>query len=81
MKSENFKIGLRVKCITQNDGCYGIINQLGTLIAIDDIKRFGVVFDKKIIGCHSLQGKCERGYGFWIPSEKLEFVNVNRRII
>lgn len=68
-----FKVGDRVRCV-ESFGNDKIVGKLGTIIAKGiGSASWGVFFDKYING-HSLDGKCEAGYGWWIPEGMLEKV-------
>lgn len=68
----DFIMGERVLCTSRYDGNDSVKDAVGTVItAKDERGRYGVEFDEYVYG-HSLRGRCEDGYGFWIDSEILE---------
>lgn len=69
-----FKIGDRVKYIGTNSYYKG---KVGTIVTIDDDSMpYGVEFDEKVYGGHSLDGECEYGYGKWFELEEIELINL-----
>ncbi len=69
-----FKIGDRVKYIGTDSNYKG---KVGTIVTIDDDSiPYGVEFDEKVYGGHSLDGKCENGYGRWLELEEIESINL-----
>ena len=68
-----FKIGDRVKYIGTNLNYKG---KVGTIVTIDDDSiPYGIEFDEKVYGGHSLDGECEYGYGSWFELEEIELIN------
>ena len=69
-----FKVGDRVKYVGTDSNCKG---KVGTIVTIDDDSiPYGVEFDEKVYGDHSLDGKCESGYGRWLELEEIESINL-----
>lgn len=73
LKMRNFKVGDRVKYIGTNSNYKG---KVGTIVIIDDDSvPYGIEFDEKVYGGHSLDGECEYGYGEWVELEEIELIN------
>ena len=73
MEMNKFKIGDRVKYVGTNSDYKG---KVGTIVTIDDDSiPYGVKFDEKVCGGHSLDGECEYGYGKWFELEEIELIN------
>ena len=73
MEMNKFKVGDRVKYIGTNSNYKG---KVGTIITIDDDSiPYGIEFDEKVCGGHSLDGECEYGYGKWFELEEIELIN------
>ena len=73
MEMNKFKVGDRVKYIGANSNYKG---KVGTIITIDDDSiPYGIEFDEKVCGGHSLDGECEYGYGKWFELEEIELIN------
>lgn len=73
MEMSEFKIGDRVKYIGTNSNYKG---KVGTIVTIDDDSiPYGIEFDEKVYGGHSLDGECEYGYGKWFELEEIELIN------
>lgn len=68
-----FKVGDRVKCIGTTIKGYG---KVGTVRRTGD--SVGVEFDENVDG-HTLDGCCEKGYGWWIKSSDLELVTESKQ--
>ncbi len=59
-----FHVGDRVHCPWRGDG---------TIVVIDDTPpEIGVRFDEWHLGGNTLGGRCEAGYGYWLPSFELQ---------
>lgn len=79
MRIEAFRVGDRVELnwskINRVDRGPGFFEGItGTVAAINEhIDCVGVRwdFDKPDDSCHSLDGACENGYGWWVPPEAL----------
>lgn len=80
MRLKDYKVGLRVKCIKEHDDNKYIVNKCGTIMKKDEGECFGIKFDEELPKCHSLNGDCEYGHGWYIPPRKLVLVNFNKRI-
>lgn len=76
-----FKVGDRVRVIEHRD--FADVGMVGTVIAPDTESRkaLGVKFDKKFYGGHTLQGRCESGYGHWVLPDCLELIGDNKIVI
>lgn len=83
MRLKDYKVGLKVRCISKHDGNSYIVNKCGIIVKKrdSDDHLFGIIFDKELPLCHSLNGDCNEGYGWYLPPEKLVLVNINKRII
>lgn len=69
----DFKVGDRVKYIGTNSNYKG---KVGTIVTIDDDSiPYGIEFDEKVYGGHTLDGECEYGYGSWFELEEIELIN------
>lgn len=67
-----FKVGDRIKYIGTNSNYKG---KVGTIVTIDDDSiPYGIEFDEKVYGGHSLDGECEYGYGSWFELEEIELL-------
>lgn len=74
MEMNKFKVGDRVKYIGTNSNYKG---KVGTIITIDDDSiPYGIEFDEKVHGGHSLDGECEYGYGKWFELEEIELIKL-----
>ena len=74
MEMNKFKVGDRVKYIGANSNYK---EKVGTIVAIDDDNfPYGVKFDEKVYGGHSLDGECEYGYGKWFELEEIELIKL-----
>lgn len=72
LKMRDFKVGDRVKYIGTNSNYKG---KVGTIVTIDDDSiPYGIEFDEKVYGGHSLDGECEYGYGSWFELEEIELL-------
>lgn len=80
-KATEFKVGDRVRVIKDCDGAKK--EMVGTVIAPDTESRksLGVKFDKKFYDGHTLQGRCEDGYGHWVLPDCLELIGDNKIVI
>lgn len=76
-----FRVGDRVRVIEDCDGAKK--GMVGTVIAPDTESRksLGVKFDKKFYDGHTLQGRCESGYGHWVLPDCLELIGDNKIVI
>lgn len=69
-----FKVGDRVKYIGADSNYKG---KVGTIVTIDDDSiPYGIEFDEKVYGGHTLDGECEYGYGSWFELEEIELINL-----
>ena len=74
LKMRDFKVGDRVKYIGTNSNYKG---KVGTIVTIDDDSiPYGVEFDEKVCGGHTLDGECEYGYGKWFELEEIELIKL-----
>ena len=72
MEMSEFKIGDRVKYVGTDSNYKG---KVGTIVTIDDDSiPYGIEFDEKVYGGHSLDGECEYGYGKWFQLEEIELL-------
>ena len=67
-----FQVGDRVKTI-RNIYIFETNSLHGTIAAISG-NSIGVVFDSYVSGAHSLDGRCENGYGLWVNKDDLELI-------
>ena len=77
-----FKVGDRVRVIKDCDGAKK--GMVGTIAAVRDGKDgkiVGVKFDKKFCCGHSLEGRCEFGYGHWMFPDCIELISGNKIVI
>lgn len=73
IKMSEFKVGDRVKYIGADSNYKG---KVGTIVTIDDDSiPYGIEFDEKVYGGHTLDGECEYGYGKWFELEEIELIN------
>ena len=75
---KDFCVGDRVQMVNNRDcdnnlPCNG---SEGTILAIrEELRRLGVCWDEaNEDNFHSLGGKCEYGYGWWVPPESCEVI-------
>ena len=72
IKMSEFKVGDRVKYIGADSNYKG---KVGTIVTIDDDSiPYGIEFDEKVYGGHTLDGECEYGYGKWFQLEEIELL-------
>lgn len=67
-----FQVGDRVKTI-RNIYIFET-NSLHGTIAVISGNNIGVVFDSYVSGAHSLDGRCESGYGLWVGEDDLALI-------
>lgn len=67
-----FQVGDRVRAI-QNIYGFEINSLTGTITVISE-DSIGVAFDSYIPCAHSLDGRCENGYGLWVDEDALELI-------
>lgn len=80
-----FKIGDRVRCVSPMDDYYKVVNELGTVIQVDErLSICAVVFDNFING-HSFKeyevrfvenANCPYGHGLWCYESILQPASV-----
>lgn len=78
--SDIFEIGDRVRLNWDmrdrvDDGPDFYCGITGTVVVLDDDRLYDIGvrwdFDRPDAVCHTLDGRCEDGYGWWVPSEAL----------
>lgn len=74
-----FKVGDRVRIIKDFDGAKK--GMVGTIAVVRDEESVGAKFDKKFCGAHSLTGRCEFGYGYWVYPDCTELICDNKIVI
>ena len=77
-----FKVGDRVKCIKK--GAYAPVGTIGTVKWIIDDRQpnrqsYGVAWDTYVNG-HSLNGRCDYGFGEFVNAEKIELIKDDQQI-
>jgi hypothetical protein len=68
---KKFNIGDRVVAIDVYDGNEKIVGVSGNIISIRDNGNCAVEFDE-YVGGHSLEGRCEDGYGWYVTQSCLD---------
>lgn len=74
-----FKVGDRVRLV--KDYVDAKAGMVGTLAVIEEDCLHGVRFDRPFKYGHTLWGKCEDGYGYWVFQDCLELISNNKIII
>lgn len=68
-----FHKGDRVVCVVDSPGGNKMLRagHSGTIIAsAESVGKYGVKWDSNING-HTLSGRCESGYGWWVSGESI----------
>lgn len=75
--SSKFKEGDRVRAIAACDGENGLIGKTGVVVSIEGVGTHpvGVRFDEKFARGHTLNRKCEDGFGRWCEESSLELLD------
>lgn len=73
-----FKVGDRVRLVK---GCDKAKAGMVGILAAEKGCSLGIRFDKPFKHGHSLFGKCEAGYGYWVIPDCLELVDGNKIVI
>lgn len=75
----SFNIGDRVICTTRVNGLYDTKGIAGTVVLTSTISdSYGVVFDVNVNG-HSLDGRCQYGYGLWVYLGNLSLLHPTKK--
>lgn len=75
-KAMQFKAGDRVRVTKGCDSAKK--GMVGTVVG-KNYRSYGVRFDRKFYGGHTLGGRCEDGYGHWILPERLELIREDKK--